>query len=129
MANACSERIIGGEVYISVGDTIFEAMGDVTINPTTIERTAAATAGGKTVVTEQSKPATFSCDFANISGNRDPMILWEARCNIDVSVVEKGRDVRHLFTNCTIVGNPSVNLSTGALTGIEGATDNYSRIG
>ena len=125
MADACSERIIGGEVYISVGDTIFEAMGDVTIDPTTIEREASAS--GKTVVTEKSKPARFSCDLSNISGQRDPMILWDARCAVDVTVVEKGRGIRHLFTNCTIVGSPSINLSTGTVSGLEGVTDSYSR--
>jgi len=127
MADVCSERIIGAEVYLSVGDTIFEAMGDVSIDPTKTEREAAATAGGKAVVTEKSKPAKFSCDFANISGARDPMILWQARCGVDVTVVEKGRNVRHLFTNCTIVGTPQINLSSGVVSGMEGVTDSYNK--
>lgn len=129
MADACSERIIGAEVYFSVGDIIFEAMGDVTIKPGRVSREASATAGGKVVVVEKSDPPSFSCDFANITGERDPMILWEARCGINVTAVEKGRGIRHLFTNCTIVGSPEINISTGIVSGIEGVTDSYSKTG
>lgn len=123
----CCDRIIGGEVYISVGDVTFQAMGDVTISPTTSVREAMATAGGMTVITSRSKSATFSMDLANLCGDSDPMMLWESRCNVDVTVVEKSRGIRHLFTKSSIVGEPSINLSTGVLSGLQGATDNYSR--
>jgi hypothetical protein len=127
MADPCCERIIGGLVYFSVGDARFEATGDVTIEPATVERTGEATAGGRTYVTEKAKPARFSCDFANICGNADPMILWDARCNVNITVVEHSRDIRHLFTNTTVVGTPSINLSTGIVAGLQGVTDQYLR--
>jgi hypothetical protein len=122
---ACCDVIIGGEIYIVVGDQRFEAMGDVTITPASVEREANASSGGRLVVTETARPARATITFANLC-DADPVAIFNARCHVDVTVIEKSRGFRHLFTKSAVVGTPEINLSTGEVSGIEIATDNYT---
>lgn len=125
MADVCCDTIVGGRVYVSNGDSRWEATGDVTIMPRTVERTADASSGGRMFVTEKAVPARARMDFLNYC-NADPLDLFDARCHVDVTIVEMDRGFRHLFTKAAIVGNIEKNLSTGVVTGIEIATDRYS---
>lgn len=124
--DACAKRITGGLVVIEKGDIRWEATGDVTIQPSTTEREAAATAGGVVYVTERAVPATFAMDLLNLPDDRSPMALFDERCDLNITVFEKSRGIRHLFTDASIIGRPEVNLSTGVVSGISGVTDQYS---
>jgi len=123
----CCDTVIGGEIYVVAGDKRYEGMGDATILPASVERTAAASSGGRLVVTEAAVPATARIDFANLC-DADPLELQTLRCKVDVTVVEKSRGFRHLFTQAVIVGRPEVNLATGVVSGLEIASDQYSRV-
>lgn len=128
MADACCNTIIGGLVELIVGDKTYQALGDVTISPMTVEREAGATSGARLTVTEKAKPATAAMNFANLC-LADPMELFDMRCRVDVTVVEKSRGFRHLFSASAVVGTPEINLSTGELSGLQIATDSYTRTG
>lgn len=126
MADACCNTIIGGEVYIVQGDRRFEALGDVTLNTTQVARTGKTTSAGRLVVTEESRPARAKITFANHC-DADPLELFDMRCSVNVTVVEKSRGFRHLFTNASLVGDPENNLSNGEVSGIEIVTDAYAK--
>jgi hypothetical protein len=128
----CCNDIIGGEVFILAkfpqGETgIYEGMGDIQIETSRIQRTAGASSNGSLWVTEQSQPARVLLSFTNRCAlNKQPSRLFDARCRVDVTVVEKSRGIQHDFIGCVIVGMPRYNLSTGEVTGMELATDDYS---
>ena len=128
--DVCCSEIIGGEVYIvanfqNAPSEYYEAMGDVRIQPSRVERTAGASSAGRVWVTEASRPCRVIMSFANRC-DQNPVRLYCSRCLIDITVVEKSRGFFHQFTNSLVVGNPEVNLSTGEISGIEIVTDEYT---
>jgi hypothetical protein len=125
-ADPCCDDIVGGEVYITMGDRRFEATADVVITPRRQEREAKLTNGGRLMVTERAVPYLAEITFVNQCGG-DPLKLWDSRCHTDITVIEKSRGFRHLFSKASIVGNPKVNLSTGEVQGITVAADKYVR--
>lgn len=127
MADACCDTIVGGQIYITVEDKIFEATGDVEIDPSRTEREAGVSANGRLSVTERAVPQMARITFLNFCGDSDPMQLWNYRCNMDITVVEASRGIRHLFTKASVVGKPTKNLSNGQVSGMEFATDKYSQ--
>jgi hypothetical protein len=124
MANPNATRVIGGQVYVTQGTNRFELMADATIEPAGVEREASSSAGGRLVVTEKAVPCRAKLEFANFA-DADPMNLWNLQDQFNITIVEKTRGVRHLFTNASAVGKPEKNLATGVVTGVEIATDNY----
>jgi len=124
----CCDTIIGGLVYIQMGARRYEAMADVTILPDPVERSADASQGGRLYTTERAKPARARMNFANYC-NADPGDIFAARCHADITIVEKSRGFRHMFSKSSIVGTREINLSTGEVQGIEIATDRYKKVG
>jgi len=124
--DACCDVIIGGEIYITAefklsaagGVGHYEAMGEVRIQPSTIERTGGATSAGAVWVTEASRPVRAILTFANRCSN-NPMRMFCERCRVHIDIVEKSRGITHSLTDCVIVGFPEINLSTGEVSGIE----------
>jgi len=137
--NPCCNDVIGGEVYItakfsSVGASgggiqgnfvTYEGIGEIRIQPSKVTRTAGATSGGRLWVTEAARPVRALMTFANRC-EQDPMRLFMERCEIAITIVEKSRGFWHFLTRAVIVGDPEKNLSTGEITGMEIAADNYS---
>lgn len=128
MADQYADDIVGGEVYIIVGDRRFEGMGDAKIQPRRREMTAGASSGGRLYGTEKAQPARAEISFVN-HANADPLDVFDLRAHVDVTFVEKSRGIRHLFTKSLIEGTPEINLATGEVTGLRIATDQYSRNG
>jgi hypothetical protein len=126
----CCTTVIGGEVYIdaefkgpdtgfgSKGTAQYQALGEVRLQPASIERTAGAASAGQVWVTEASRPIRAVLSFINRC-NPNPMRLFCERCNIDVTIVEKSRGVTHLLTECIVVGSPEINFATGEISGME----------
>jgi hypothetical protein len=129
----CCDVIIGGEIYITAvfngpgaaggqgqggGAGRYEAMGEVRIQPSALERTAGASSAGAVWVTEVSRPVRAILTFANRCSN-NPMRMYCERCKIHIDIVEKSRGVTHSMTDCVTVGLPEVNLNTGEISGIE----------
>lgn len=126
----CCSEVVGGEVYIvahfsGTDSSYYEALGDVRIQPSRVERTAGASSGGRVWVTEVSRPMRVILSFINRC-DTNPMRLYCERCQIGITVFEKSRGFMHQFNDCLIVGAPEVNLSTGEISGIEIVTDDYS---
>jgi hypothetical protein len=126
MADACADVIVGGKVYIQSGSARWEASGDVTIEPTNNERDINSTGSGRIAVVERAKPYRATMDLFNfVTG--DPKALFELRCNANITVVEESRGFMHLFSAAALGGTPSLNLSTGVMSGVGIGSDVYSR--
>lgn len=128
----CCDTISGGRISISVGDhagngnLVFEGRGDCEIEPRTEEREADATNSGAMYSTVKAKLAMCRIPYANLC-DRDPLDLFDLKCKVNVTIVEEDRGFRHLFANSVITGTPTVNLSTGEVTGLEVKTAKYKR--
>ncbi len=129
MTTECCDDVIGGEFFIMVNGVRYEGMGSLTIQQSGRERTAEATAHGELAITEKAQPIRARVDFANRC-NADPRDIWQERCKMKITFVEKTRGFSHLFSAGYAVGNPELDLSTGLVTGIEFvcARKNYQRL-
>jgi hypothetical protein len=126
MADRCADRIVGGKVYIQSGSQRWESSGDVTIEPTNSERDINSTGSGRLAMVERAKPFRATMDLFNfVTG--DPLDLYNLRCDANVTVVEDSRGFMHLFSGAGIGGTPSLNISTGVMSGIAIGSDVYSR--
>lgn len=129
----CCNTIVGGEIFIVAifpaasggGHSRYEGLGDVRIQTSRIERVAGASSAGTLWVTEVSRPARALLTFINRCKS-DPMLLFKGRCQLQITIVEKGRGIQHDFMNAIIVGLPEVNLSNGEITGMEIVSDSYT---
>lgn len=124
----CCERITGGRIQIVWGDKVFEAVGEWEIDSGGVERTPRATASGRLYVTEEAMAVTASGDMMRFCGDSDPRLLWDEKCDLDVTIVNQSTGVRHQFTNAVIAGRPRQNLMTGTYSGLVISTDarNYA---
>lgn len=125
MADPCCDVFVGGIIFVSVGDQRFEGMGEAKIRPRTVERTAGATEGGRLWVTEKAVPAQAELNFVNLC-DADPLDLFDARCGIDVTIVDQTRGFRHLFSQSVVVGTPEINVTTGEVSGLKIASVHYT---
>lgn len=135
-SDVCCNEIIGGEILIRVTRGLggaesptaeYEALGNVRIQPKKIARTAGASSAGSLWVVEESRPVRVLMSFVNRC-RADPSFLWDARCGLTITVVEKSRGVAHILTNAVVVGDPyEVNLNTGEVTGVELVADRYDK--
>ena len=124
----CCDDVISGRWFMTVDGKRYEGMGELTLLPGAVERTAETTASGEMVVTQKPKLVRARLDFAN-KCDADPRNLYEAWCRVNAVFVEQDRGIRHLFSKAQVVGSPELNTSTGILTGIEiaCAAKNYLR--
>jgi hypothetical protein len=126
MSDCCNT--FGGRITIEGGGKKFSVRGEVTIEPTNVETEAAAHHDGSAYFTE--KPGLYKAQF-DFSDPCDPE-LWDVlkRCAVNVTAVQEtsGRTRTHLWTGGRFIGKPSLNLSTGAVTGSSYASDKYRAV-
>ena len=139
MEGPSSPPIVGGRIYITwyggtsgVADTRslsrVEASGSMKIKATGERRDAKVTNSGRLVGTVEATANTWEVDLWNIQGN-DPMAMWRSRCHVNVTVVEQDTGRRHIFSDGYVFGEPEYDPSTGVITGMKFASDNYSLAG
>ena len=121
----CCDRIIAGRVHISQGDQVYEPMeGSVTMKPSRVIRTPGVSASGRMFITQTAKSQSAAFTLLNFCDKR-PNRFWENNCPVDITIVEEDRNIRHHFTHASITGDPSYDLNTGQVTGMEIHTDQY----
>ena len=125
----CCDTVIGGEIYITatiphIGERLYEALGEVRIQPTRLERTAGASSAGRLWIVETARPIRAIMTFANRC-SVDPFELFCSHCNMSVNIVEKSRGYTHLLTGAVVIGMPEKNLSTGEVSGMEIVAGSY----
>ena len=124
---AACDATIGGQFVIRLGDAVFECLGDAEIKPARVSRAAGASANGRLWTTVEAKPATASFTLANFRGESDPMLLWNAQCGLDITFKETDTGTTHYFSNASVVGDVAINPGNGEVSGMEIATDKYSK--
>ena len=116
MADDCCNSF-GGTIYIEAdGTRLTPGEGDITLMPTTheVEPVTNQDASTSYKVTPRSPRAEMS--FRDGCG-----VSWAAimkMCKVNVTIVEETNGRQHLFTGTRFVGRPSINLSSGEVTGL-----------
>jgi hypothetical protein len=128
MPDRCCDQIVGGHVYVVLGDMRFDVAGETILRPGGSEREAFASSGGRMYGIERAVLTEAEITFLNAC-DADPDLIWNARCKAQVTIVEDSRGYRHMFTDAMIVGRPEKNLQTGEVTGMRITTDRYQRVG
>lgn len=129
MAADCCDDLVGGMVYLTVGDKRYEGSGEATLrNLSGVERTATASSGGRMVLTEVARLPEIEMSFINHC-DAEPRDLYDLRCKVDVTFVEDSRGFRHYFSQASISGTYEYNTATGVVSGMRIVCDprNYSR--
>ena len=93
-------------------ERLYEALGEVRIQPTRLERTAGASSAGRLWIVETARPIRAIMTFANRC-SVDPMELFCSHCNMSVNIIEKSRGFTHLLMGAVVIGMPEKNLATG----------------
>lgn len=121
---ATCPNVIAGLIIVSANGRTFEATGTATISPRGESREGGATSSGRPTVVIKAKPITAELTFARYV-DANGLDLYDLRCGVNVTIVEKSKGVTHYFNNSDIVGDPKEDLSTGELSAIQIQTDNY----
>ncbi|MFG1226031.1 phage tail tube protein [Xanthobacter wiegelii] len=124
MSDCCNQ--FGGEIYLTVDDTRYTpSEGDITLMPTRSEVEGLANQDGSAAYRVSPRLPRADISFRQSCGlNWDDEML---KCKVNATIVEKTNNRTHIFTGARFVGRPSINLSTGEVTGvsIEGGTYQY----
>jgi hypothetical protein len=126
MADCCEQ--FGGRISIEIGDDRFAPTeADIELLPTNVEVDGEANQDGSACY--KVKPKLYEADIKL----RQPCgIKWDAKmrvCKVNATIVEIDNGRTHLFTGARIVGRPSVNLSTGEVTGLKIMGPAYQSVG
>lgn len=117
----------GGRIYIDANGTrLAPAEGDITIMPFNIARTALSNQDGSLAVQAKPKPYSANFTFRKPCG-KDWLALFIS-CGGNITIVEESNGRSHLFTRAVMVGDPQINLTTGEVTGISIAAEDYQEV-
>jgi hypothetical protein len=120
-----ANRNIAGTFYLVAGGQRFEAIGEATIEPSPVERSADVTSGGRLYGMTKASARRAKMKFARFEDAAPSALFLSSVDSVQVTIVENETQKRHLFINALIVGKPSENLATGEVDGIEIASDQY----
>lgn len=124
MTDCCNS--FGGRITVEIGGKRYSARGEVTMEPTNVEVSADANHDGSVFFTSKPRPYTAAMTFSNPCG-----LVWNdevQKCAMNVTIVEEDNGRSHLWTGARFVGRPSVNVSTGEVTGLSIASDRYQMV-
>ena len=99
--------------------------GNFVIDPANRSTTAIANQDGSAAY--QIKPKLYGCDLhlRNADGvDWNGIMLVQSNCTI----TEEDNARTHLFTNCRLVGDPKVDMSTGEVSGLRVEGPQYQKI-
>ena len=125
MSKCCN--IVGGRIEFRADGKIYETEGDVVLYPAGETREARATNTGRPVVAVTPAPYRAEITFTRACG-ADVMELWKG-CDLNVTITEADRGIRHYLTQAALSGEPKVNLTNGSVEGVEVVANQYQQKG
>ncbi|MFG1246796.1 phage tail tube protein [Xanthobacter flavus] len=124
MSDCCNQ--FGGTIYLTVdGERFTPSEGDITIMPTNAEVEGLANQDGSAAY--KVSPRLVRAEISFRQGCGFKWADWMLKCKVNATIVEETNGRQHLFTGTRFVGRPSLNMSSGEVTGvaIEGGTYQY----
>lgn len=122
----------GGRVSIVINGVVFSARGEITLDKSGVEVTVGTNQDGTLYKTVKPKPKTAKCSFDRFVDVNGTQLKFDENLmllnNIAATFIEKDTGITHLLTNGTFTGNPTENLGTGEVDGVEYAAENYETV-
>jgi len=106
-----------GRVSIKAGNNKYNLRGDVTVQPSTVEREADANANGTHYVTVKAVPAEAEITISDRMG-QSLAELGDLSC-VDVTITLIDMKRQYLFTEADLVGRASLNTGSGEISGLK----------
>jgi hypothetical protein len=127
MSDCCNS--FGGRITLEGGGKRFAIRGEVTINPTDREVSAEAHHDGSAYFVEKPQLYTVAFEFSDPCDRETWDVLKRCAVNVTAEQESGGRVTIHTWTGGRFVGRPSVNISTGQVSGTSYASDRYRATG
>lgn len=123
MAEDCCTTF-GGRISIEIDDKTYSPTeADIELMPTNREIEHRANQDGSPAYL--SRPRLYEADIKF----RNPCDLkWDdllLKCKVNAVIAENDNNRQHIFSGARVVGRPSLNISTGEVTGLRIAGPNY----
>lgn len=120
----------GGRVSIVIKGRSYSGRGEITIEPSSVEITAEANQDGSVYKTVKPKPFKAAMTFDRFMTPTGEYLKWDAALMLEefaANFIEDDTNLTHIFTKAGFTGNPSINLATGEVSGVEIAGSGYTR--
>jgi hypothetical protein len=122
----------GGRVSTVIGGVAYSARGVITLNPSNINVTAGANQDGSVYRTVAPKVRTAEITFDRFVDNDGVPLKWAEnimeQVNLGITFVEQDGGLTHILSGGFFTGEPTMDTSTGEVSGLGLAADSYKTI-
>ncbi|MCG6204198.1 phage tail tube protein [Rhodopseudomonas sp. HC1] len=122
----------GGRVSTVINGVAYSARGVISLQPSNITVEVDSNQDGSNFRTNKAKPRKAKCTFDRFVDDNGTPLRWSENImlmiNIPFTFIEQDTGVTHLLTNGCFTGDPDIDLSTGEVSNLEIAADNYKTI-
>lgn len=122
----------GGRVSTVIAGVVYSARGEISLNPSSITVDVGTNWDGTNFRTAKPKAITAELTFDKFVDLTGAVLKWDdslmLQTNLAVTFTETDTGLQHLISNACFVGEPTVNLSTGEVTGLKIAGDTYKAV-
>lgn len=127
-------RTSGGRVSTVINGVVYHARGVITLDPSNIEVSAGANQDGTIYRTVAPRARMAECTFDRLVDIDGTPLRWAenimATDDMPVTFVEDDATggLTHILNGAFFVGKPSTDLSTGEVSGLSIAAQNYKTV-
>lgn len=122
----------GGRVSTVIGGVAYSARGVITLDPSNIEVTGGVNQDGSLYRTVAPKARTAELTFDRFVDNDGVPLRWSEnimlQVNLGITFVEQDTGLTHILSGGFFTGKPTMDLSTGEVSGLSLAADSYKTI-
>jgi len=122
----------GGRVSTVIGGVAYSARGVITLNPSNINVTAGANQDGSLYRTVAPKARTAEITFDRFVDNEGQPLKWAEnileQVGLGITFVEQDGGLTHILSGGFFTGEPTMDTSTGEVSGLGLAADSYKTI-
>lgn len=122
----------GGRVSTVIGGVAYSARGVITLDPSNIEVASGVNQDGSVYRTVAPKARTAEITFDRFVDDNGTPLRWAenimAQVNLGITFVEQDGGLTHILSGGFFVGKPTMDLSTGEVSGLSLAADSYKTI-
>lgn len=122
----------GGRVSTVIGGVAYSARGVITLNPSNINVSPGANQDGSVYRTVAPKVRTAEITFDRFVDNDGVPLKWAEnimeQVNLGITFVEQDGGLTHILTGGFFTGEPTMDTSTGEISGLGLAAEAYKTI-
>ena len=122
----------GGRVSTVIGGVAYSARGVITLNPSNINVSAGVNQDGSVYRTVAPKARTAEITFDRFVDNDGVPLKWAEnimeQTQLGITFVEQDGGLTHILSGGFFTGEPTMDTSTGEVSGLGLAADSYKTI-